>query len=133
MRQKFEGVFVTVASLMWIIFLFISLCYGTDARADDWTVAQEIEEGATVSTLMLDWHQTREIASHPCIHERNTLLGEHPRQPAINRYFGAVVVGQFVIADLLPGYWRDGFLGSITLLELDVIGKNKQIGLTWRF
>ena len=128
----------TMGVLVGILFMIFTARY---AHADDltgkndnpWTVTQIVQESVTISTLLIDWHQTRQIADHPGYSERNELLGKHPEQPKINRYFGAVMIGQYLIADALPGYWRNSFLGAVTLTEIHVIGKNKQIGLSWSF
>jgi hypothetical protein len=120
-------------TIITFLLFFIANYACADETDNAWTVAQVIEESVTISTLAIDWHQTREISSHPGYSERNEILGPYPSESKINRYFGTVIIAQYFIADALPGKWRDGFLLSATLVELDVIEKNKRISLSWKF
>lgn len=92
-----------------------------------------------LTLLTLDYGQTRDIA-HACdgrinctIHETNPILGAHPSNGAINRYFLTAAVAHAIITEVLPPDYRQPWLVATSALEVAVIGNNKRIGLHLRF
>ena len=81
----------------------------------------------------VDWHQTREIAAHPCAYyETNGLMGRHPDAGMVNRHFietEALVLGS---AYLLPEY-RTTILGASAAVEAGFVAHNYHIGLKVSF
>jgi len=84
--------------------------------------------------LAIDWGQTRYLVKHPeHYYERNPLLGKHPSMARVNVLCIGSIAGTLLIADWLTPRNRKLFLGTVTGIELAVIGHNKNIGLRMSF
>lgn len=83
----------------------------------------------------LDWAQTREIAANPDkYHERNPILGKHPSQAEVNRYFMLTGLGHYALSKMLPPEWAKPFQQGTIGLEGYVTGRNKfGIGIGTKF
>ena len=110
---------------------FVHASDTTDPMA--WTTTDYVLEGLTVTTLVIDRNQTTDISHHPDDAEVNPILGLHPDNSKINKYFATVIIGQAIIADLLPSEYRKGFLGVIVTGETMTIRRNNiHFGLSWK-
>lgn len=85
--------------------------------------------------LLVDWHQTRQIANHPEIYyEKNKFLGKHPSVKKVDSYFIAAIIGinllDYVIKDekISNAFW----IGIITV-EGYTVSRNLGIGLRLNF
>jgi hypothetical protein len=83
--------------------------------------------------VIADWRQTQDIARHNDIEEFNELIGEHPDNGTINRYFIVANSLQFAIAYLLPLDWRMAWQHIGIGYEIATVSHNNQIGLNIRF
>jgi hypothetical protein len=122
-----------------IVFILVSI-FSSHAHAEsDWTATDTAWQAAVVTTLALDWSQTRTIAKNPYKYtEMNPVLGEHPSVGRVNGYFAAVAVGHTAIAILLPpkaetfGYkWnpRRVWQATTVAVEVGAIANNIVVGI----
>ena len=119
------------AALLVLAFvLFPSLCQATDPReTTDYALA-----GAAVAALAVDWGQTRHIAKNPQrFAETNPILGPSPSVGKVDAYFVGAIVGTVALAHVLPGDWRQLFLGGVLALELSVVNQNRSLGIKMAF
>jgi len=85
--------------------LLLAACVSI-ARADDWSTADTVRQGALTALLVADWAQTRWIVKNPGdVHERNLILGPHPSTGQVNNYFAMVAVGHAAVSYTLPRDW----------------------------
>jgi hypothetical protein len=99
-----------------------------------WTTAEKWWLAASTAAMVVDWGQTRHIASHPeTFSERNTILGSHPSQGTVDAYFAAGLIGTALIAYALPRGWRTAFLIGTTALSVGCVVNNVGlgVGLEW--
>ena len=81
----------------------------------------------------VDWHQTREIAAHPCAYyETNAILGRHPDAGMVNRHFIETEAAVLISAAVLPEY-RTTILGASAAIEAGFVAHNYHIGLKVAF
>ena len=86
--------------LLLVAFIFIS----TPAYA--WTKA-DTQRQLIYSTLhVIDWGQTRYIATHDDYYETNLFLGKQPSMQEVDTYFAATLAGLALVSYLLPPDWR---------------------------
>ena len=106
----------------------------TIALAEPWDATDRALGVAAVSALVIDWGQTRDIVKRPHDYEeRNPLLGKHPSMGRVNLICAGSIAATLLTADWLTSKNRKIFLGTITAIELTVIGHNKNIGLRVSF
>ena len=99
------------------------------ARAD-WDTTDKALGAAAVTTLVIDWGQTRSIAKNPSqYYETNSLLGQHPSMSAVNLHFSAAILGTLLIGNYLSPSNRKIFLGTITTVEFLTVGRNNALGI----
>jgi hypothetical protein len=96
----------------------------------DWDRTDYVLLGAALTTIAIDWGQTRYIARHPqTYHEINPILGKHPSVGKVDRYFAASMLGTVGIAMVLPTTYRKYWLGGVAVFELGFIIHNKNLGI----
>jgi hypothetical protein len=118
------------ALLILAFILFPPLCHA----ADPWGTTDYMLAGATVAALAVDWGQTRHIAKNPERYtETNPMLGSSPSVGKVDAYFVGAMVGTVALAHVLPGDWRQLFLGGVLALELGVVNQNRQLGIKVAF
>lgn len=86
-----------------------------------------------LTTLVIDYKQTLDIKNHPGMYERNPIMGRHPSDAEIRRYFGLAALGSVAMIYMLPKEYRMMFIGGAVTMQLVVIGNNKSIGLHTNF
>lgn len=101
--------------------------------ADTWTDQQRVLATALAAATVVDWAQTRYIATHPEYHETNPIIGKHPRIGKVNTYFAASLLGGAIVLDALPSHYRDYALKAGLVLELLVVANNARIGIGMKF
>jgi hypothetical protein len=119
------------AALLILAFvLFPSLC----RAADPWETTDYALAGAALAALAVDWGQTRHIAKNPNrFIETNPVLGTSPSVGKVDAYFVGAMVGTVALAHVLPGDWRQLFLGGVLALELGVVNQNRSLGIKMAF
>lgn len=115
-------------------------------HAQEWTGEEKAALAASTAFLVMDWGQTRRIATERVIEDRwngrvegwrwtehNPILGPHPSLGRVNMYFGSVIIGNYLVADSLKGEDRFGWLMGIGAFELATVLANKRVGISWKF
>ena len=122
--------------------LLISLFLLLPLKADDrWTKTEITLEVAYQLALFVDWKQTSEFhrstiyypdGSTYTIHERNWLLGENPKQSAINIACLVSSLGHLWISHML-GHDRIVWQTATLSIELLVVNNNFNAGVKIRW
>jgi hypothetical protein len=90
--------------------IFILMLFSSSAFADRWRTEDTYREAAYLTLLTIDYLQTREIAKNPgTYYEQNPILGVHPSELAVNRYFVLSSLIHLGLSRTLPHEWRAGF------------------------
>lgn len=99
-----------------------------------WDTTDHLLLGVAVTSLIVDWSQTRYIAHHPeQFFETNQYLGRHPSAGEVNTYFAAYTIITVAVARTLPSRYRKWWLAGISLVELDAIRGNVRLGIRMNF
>lgn len=114
-----------------LLFLLIFSCLRCEAS--EWSDADKIRESVVLTTLAIDYAQTRDIKNYNMAFEHNPLLGDHPSDSKIRNYFIASAIAHVLIADQLSPTYRKYLQNGTIALELVAIGKNKRMGLHLKF
>ncbi len=122
MKLRFQAIIIAVL-LLWC----------AQAFADGWTTEDTRRELVYAALVVTDWRQTQDIAHHPNSEEGNELLGEHPTNGQINRYFIVANALQFAIAYSLPSDWRRSWQSVGIGFELAFVLNNRHAGLSINF
>ena len=117
-----------------LLILALVLFPSPSRAADPWGPTDYALAGAAVAALAVDWGQTRHIAKNPHrFAEQNPLLGPAPSVGKVDAYFVGAMVGTVALAHVLPGDWRQLFLGGVLALELGVVNQNRSLGIKMAF
>lgn len=104
------------------------------ALAADWTRADTQRELLFVVPAIVDWGQTRHIATHPeRFVETNRQLGPHPSVADVDRYFPGYLAQHLVIAWALPGRWRQGWQYATAAYQAGLVWHNRRLGIRVAF
>lgn len=88
---------------LFLALLFVSL----PVVADEWTSADTYRESTYLVLHTLDWRQTQYIAKHPeKLVEFNPVIGTHPSDSEVNRYFIATGLLHVAASYYLPKVGR---------------------------
>lgn len=87
-----------------------------------------------LATQIIDALQTRDIADKPDKYfEKNPLLGEHPSESDVNRYFAASMLGNYLLAKALPPKLRPWVQNGTIRLQGECITDNANLGIGFKF
>lgn len=87
------------------VFVLALALLALPAHAREWTDDEVAWGTAAAVAHVIDWGQTRYIATHPeRFRELNPMIGEHPSVGGVNRYFLASGAFMFAVAHYLPQY-----------------------------
>lgn len=121
-----------------LLFLFARPAFA----ADPWTDQQIGQQVAFTVLLVADWGQTRDIKNHPELEELNPILGPHPTDSEIDRYFAAAVVGHALVSHWLPSRriaswmpitWRDAWQHVWIARQAVSVENNYSLGVKFDF
>jgi len=91
-------------------------------------------EGAPPTLLGLDWLQTSYIASHPKeFAELNPILGKHPSQADVNRYFVATMLLYGLGRMFLPDPWDKRMRDATIYVQAPNVARNAAVGISLGF
>jgi hypothetical protein len=111
-----------------LISLVFVLIFSCPTFANNWTKQDTYNQTALLILQIIDYRQT---SISPEFEETNPLLGKHPTQKQIDKYFMSLAVGTYAVSYILPkkfrGYWQ--YLQIIS--EAYCIGSNYSIGIRW--
>ena len=118
----------------WAALLAFLGLFSVTATAGDWNTQDTRFEAAYLVLHAVDWSQTRYIAAHPeRFIEDNPILGEHPSDAEVNRYFLLTGLIHAGIAYALPSDWRRGFQLVTIGIEAGTVARNYRIGIRSEF
>jgi hypothetical protein len=112
-----------------ILLLSSSSSYGFDP----WTAEDVGLQIVYTAFHVIDWGQTRDIATNPDFIESNIFLGPYPSIGRVNTYFGLTLVGHTVITHLLHQKYRKYWQLLTIGVEATVTRKNYNLGLRVKF
>jgi len=116
--------------------------------ADKWTTLDYTLQSAVITTQVIDWGQTLDIAkSQPKVlsegdgwrmiqrrrSEINPILGDHPSVGRVNTYFISSIILNSVVAHYLPKPYRNIFQVLSIGCESYFISRNYHVGLKINF
>lgn len=102
--------------------------------ASDWSDADTGRQVYLTALLYADYAQTRSISLYPKAWERNPMLGLHPSDRRISRYFIGAALLSYGAARTLPAGWpRQSFQCGVIALQIAAIVHNKRMGLSFRY
>ena len=90
---------------------------------DPWTSTQIVMESAFQVSLLCDWRQTSDFHKYH-IYESNGILGRHPSQAEINRWFLFCGMSHLIITNYLPSKYRVAWSSVSLAIEASVVHKN---------
>jgi len=110
-------------------------CSGMHLKANDpWTNEQKILQGTSLALRVADWGTTLDIADKPDKYrEVNPILGDHPSKGRVNTFFASSIILNYLIADNLPGKYRNKWLWFNVAVSAICVGNNYGIGLRMKF
>jgi len=140
MRPLSRGLFI------WGICAFLSSC-----ASSNWTNGDSIRQGVIVALQVMDWQQTRKIASEsipesytehpdgssarvyarPRFHETNPILGDHPSDGEVNLYFLGCLIGNAAVSYILPPKYRAAWQYTSMAVQGYFVVNNYRIGVRW--
>jgi len=103
------------------------------AQADEWTTEQKTIAAVGMTATVIDYGQTRYIASKPYLHEYNPIMGRHPSNGRIAANFIIMPLLAYVIADNLSSEHRTMFLYTVSTIEVGMVGRNAYLGFGVKF
>jgi len=118
-----------------IIMLFlISTIPGAGICADPWTPAQKYAQAGITAMQIIDWGQTRNIASHPeSFRESNPIMGNHPSKGSVDAYFLLSIPVHILATHFTPSKYRK-YIQAIQIGSSGYcITENFRIGLGVKF
>jgi len=117
-------------SKLTICVLIAFFCVGCSS----WDKTDIALEGVFFAAHGIDWAQTNNIANNPDKwHERNKILGKHPKVSEVNLVMGIMAVVQPVIAHILPSPYRRGWIIGTTVMKVATVINNVGVGIGWGF
>jgi len=120
-------------NLLWKCLWAWLLAGFTLAAHDPWTPTDTAFQAACIAADLIDWHQTRELASRPGMWENNPVMGHYPPVAAVDRYFAESIVLGATVSYLLPRKYRRLHQVFILSLETVCIRRNVKLGVSIRF
>jgi hypothetical protein len=104
-----------------------------------WDDKEWKKEDTTIQTavavfIAADWLQTRDISSNPDkFYETNTILGAHPSLEEVDRYFVTCLVGNTLIAYVLPRDLRRWWQTISLSVEMQYVNRNYNLGIKMKY
>lgn len=104
-----------------------------------WTKADTQRQLVYTALHVIDWGQTRYIATHEhiyetkLVYETNPILGKRPSIQEVDIYFASTLVGHAVVSYLLPPKYRAGWQMLWIGVELNQVSANYNIGVNVHF
>lgn len=125
----------TLLTLLLVIILLF--CVNPMVLADaghSWSKEDSFMQTIVIGLIVIDWAQTRYIADNPeryC--EDNPILGKHPDIDEVDRYFAACLIGNTLIAYILPERYRKQWQTMSIWMQVCCVANNYGIGAKLKF
>lgn len=111
----------------------VLLLLAAPVSAQDWSAEEKTWAAAWLTTMAVDWGQTRYIARHPDrFRELNPMLPDHPTLGQVNRHFLVGTALMFAAAHYMPTY-RTGMLQVWFGLGVIGVARNAHLGVRFEF
>jgi hypothetical protein len=121
-------------AIILIIGLCVSGCTLPTKTDRTWTKENTILEITSIALDAVDWQQTREIAYRPDKYaEANPILGSHPKDVEVNRYFGIMRLVKSAAVYATPNPYRKWLQRIFIGVTATVTGHNYSLGLTGKW
>ena len=89
---------------------------------------------AILATQLIDMLQTKYIADNPDrFYEKNPILGEHPSEGDVEKYFVACMLGNYLLSRALPPKLRPYFQNLSIGTQRNMITNNANLGIGFKF
>jgi len=113
-----------------ITILILTLSCSSALAFDRWDNTEKVMGGMYLLATAVDWRQTVNIAHNPDkYYEKNDILGEHPSEARVNRYFLLATIVKLGIAHVLPHTIRKIWLGAIFVVSANCVKNNHALGI----
>jgi hypothetical protein len=122
-----------------LLLVLAMLGVARDARADRWTAADSASQAVVVTSLTLDYLQTRQIIDNARNRpemghlERNPIMGERGERVPVPIYFAGVAIAHTGLARALPQPWRRISQVALVAVQIKAIGTNMSAGYAITF
>lgn len=135
-----KGLLIVVATVIIIAFIVTPVMASKNFKPDwlpfefnsDWDQEDSTVQKVVMLLIVADWVQTRQIASNPDRYqEMNPILGPHPDRDEVDRYFAYSIIGNTLIAYLLPKKLRQRWQASSLSMQMRVVGHNYKMGISF--
>jgi hypothetical protein len=125
---------MTVLMILLVAFVLVSGCTFPVKTDRTWTKENTILEITSIALDAVDWQQTREIAYRPDKYaEANPILGSHPKDVEVNRYFGIMRLVKSAAVYATPNPYRKWLQRIFIGVTATVTGHNYSLGLTGKW
>lgn len=114
--------------MKWLILLCL---LSTPAYA--WTEADTQRQLVYSAFHVIDWGQTRDIATRDDHIETNPILGKYPSVQTVDYYFAAAIAGHTLVSYLLPPKYRKWWQVIWIGLEAKTVAHNYSAGVNIHF
>lgn len=96
----------------------------------DWSKENSTLQKTVVFFILMDWLQTRYISKNPDRYEEaNPILGPNPSLEEVDRYFAVCLIGNTLIAYLLPQKLRIRWQVISLRMQLETVNHNYNMGI----
>lgn len=106
--------------------MFLIIC---SSGCASWTKGDLARQAGYTVLHVVDWQQSREIASNDDFYELNPVLGKDPSREEVDLYFATSYLFVTGVAHVLPGKWRQVWQYTIIGVEFANVGRNYYLGL----
>lgn len=102
-------------------------------HAANWTKQDTQLQLAYTALHVIDWGQTRYIATHEEYYEVNAFLGKDPSIQSVDIYFASTLVGHTLVSYLLPPDWRKIWQIVWIGAKFKTVADNYSLGISIHF
>jgi hypothetical protein len=134
-----KGIIILVVVFLLTVLVAIPVFAATIVAPIKWNDKDWKQEDTAIQTavtifMAADWLQTRDISSNPDrFSETNNVLGPHPSLEEVDRYFATCLIGNAVIAYVLPRDIRRWWQTVSLNMEMEFVNHNYNLGIKMKF
>jgi hypothetical protein len=94
----------------------------------------KLRQKAAMAGIGIDALQTKYIADNPSrFREKNSILGDHPKEGDVDKYFLMSMLGNYLLARLLPPKLRPFFQNATIGTQKNMVQNNANLGIGLKF
>jgi hypothetical protein len=83
--------------------------------------------------IILDWAQTKHIATDDDYYEANPILGKHPSASEVDNFFAASLLLTNLVGGFLPVVYQTTWFKVVSVTRAGVVAHNAYLGVDFRF